>query len=79
MGREEREQIRRMGGKHKLGSSGDSYGGESACSLGDLGSIPELGRPPGEEKGRPLQYSYLENSMDRVWQVTVHGVAKNWT
>ena len=48
-----------------------SAGEESACSVGDLGSFPELGRSPGERKGYPLQYSVLENSMDCV----VHGVA----
>ena len=42
---------------------------------GDLGSIPGLGRSPGEGKGYPLQYYGLENSMDCI----VHGVAKNWT
>ena len=47
-------------------------GKESACSVGDLGSIPGLGRSPGEENSYPLQYSGLENSMDCV----VHGVAK---
>ena len=45
--------------------------------MGDLGSIPGLGRSPGEGNGNPLQYSCLENSMDRgAWQATVHGVAK---
>jgi len=48
---------------------------ESACSAGDLGSIPGLGRSPGEGKGYPLQYSGLENSMDCI----VHGVAKSQT
>ena len=48
---------------------------ESACNAGDLGSIPELGRFPGEGKGYPLQYSGLENSMDYI----VHGVAKSQT
>ena len=48
---------------------------ESACSAGDLGSISELGRPPGEGNGNPLQYSGLENSMDCV----VHGVEKSRT
>ena len=55
-----------------LGVSGRSDGKESACNVGDLGSIPGLGRAPGEGKGYPLQYSGLENSMDS----TVHGVAK---
>jgi len=45
-------------------------------NAGDMGLIPELGRFPGEGKGYPLQYSCLENPMDRGWQATVHGVAK---
>ena len=54
-----------------------SVGKESACSAGDMGSIPELGRSPGEGNGNPLQYSCLENLMDRgVWWATVHGVAR---
>ena len=53
---------------------------ESACNAGDLGSVPGLRRPPGEENGYTFQYSSLENSMDRgAWQATVHGVAKSWT
>ena len=48
---------------------------ESACDAGDLGSIPGLGRAPGEGKGYPLQYSGLRNSMDYI----VQGVAKSWT
>ena len=52
-----------------------SPGKESACSAGDLGSIPELGRCPGEGKGYPLQYSGLENFMDCI----VYGVKKSWT
>ena len=49
-------------------------------NAGDTGSIPELGRSPGEGNGYPLQYSCLENLMDRgAWWATVHGVAKNWT
>ena len=48
---------------------------ESAHNVGDLGSIPGLGRSPGEGKGYPLQYSGLENSMDCI----VHGVAKSKT
>ena len=45
---------------------------ESVCSVGDLGSIPGLGRAPGEGKGHPLQYSDLENSMDYI----VHGAQR---
>ena len=52
-----------------------SVGKESTCSAGDLGSIPGLGRSPGEGKGYPLQYSGLENSMDCI----VHGVARSQT
>ena len=51
-----------------------SAGKESACNVGDLGSIPGLERSSGEGKGYPLQYSGLENSMDYI----VHGVAKIW-
>ena len=63
-----------------LGFPGGSDGKESACNAGDLGSIPGMGRSPGEWDGYPLQYSCLENSTDRgVWQAIVHGVAKSWT
>ena len=52
-------------------------GKESACIAGDLGLIPGLGRSPGEGNGNPLQYSCLENPMDRgAWWATVHGVAR---
>ena len=52
----------------------------SACNEGDLGSIPGQRRSPGEGNGNPLQYSCLENFMDRgVWQVTVHGVSNDGT
>ena len=52
----------------------------SANNAGDLGSIPGLGRYTGEGNGNPLQYSCLENPMDRrAWQATVHGVAKSRT
>ena len=47
-----------------LGFPGGSDDNESACNVGDLSLIPELGRSPGEGKGYPLQYSGLENSMD---------------
>ena len=54
-----------------------SDGKESACNAGDLGSIPGSGRSPREGNGNPLQYSCLENSMDRgTWQATVHRVAE---
>ena len=53
---------------------------ESACNAGDSGSILELRRSPGEGNGNPLQYSCLENSIDRgAWWTTVHGVTKSWT
>ena len=54
---------------------GGSAGKESTCNVGDLGSIPGLGRSPGEAKGYPLQYSVLENSMDCI----VHGSTKSQT
>ena len=55
-----------------------SVGKEFACSAGDLGSIPGLGRSPGEGNGNPLQYPCLENLMDRgAWWAAVHGVAKS--
>ena len=57
------------------GFPGSSAGKESTCNAGDPGSIPGLGRCPGEGKGYPLQYSDLENSMDYI----VHGVAKSQT
>ena len=57
-----------------------SAGEESACSVGDLGSIPGLGRSPGEGNGYRLWYFGLENPMDRgAWWATVHGVAKSQT
>ena len=52
------------------GFPGGSAGKESACNAGDLGSIPGLGRSPGEGNGYPLQNSGLENSMDCVRGVT---------
>ena len=57
-----------------------SAGKESACNVGDLGSILGLGRSPRQGKGHPLQYSCLENPTDReAWWTRVHGVAKSQT
>ena len=57
-----------------------SVGKESACSAGDRGLIPGLGRSPGEGHGNPLQYSCLENPMDRgAWWAVVHGVSESGT
>ena len=71
---------------HEMGPKSWSYlwpwrGGSevkvSACNAGDLGMIPGLGRSPGEGNGNPLQYSCLENPMDRgAWWATVHGVQR---
>ena len=59
---------------------GGSEGKESTCNVGDLGSIPGLGRFPGGGYGSPLQYACLENPMDKgAWGATVHGVAKSQT
>ena len=52
----------------------------SVGDIRDMGSIPGLGRSPGGGHGNPLQYSCLENPMDRgAWWATVHGVAESWT
>ena len=62
------------------GLPGGSDGKATICNVGDPGSIPGLGRFPGEGNGNPLQYSCLENPLDRgAWQTTVHGVAKSRT
>ena len=62
-----------------MGFPGDSDGKESVCSAGDPGSIPRLGRSPGEGNGNSLRYSFLENPMDRgAWLTKVHGVTKRW-
>ena len=61
-----------------MGFPGGSESKESTCNAGDLSFIPGSGKSPGEESGYPLQYSCLENSMDRgVWLSTVHGVTKS--
>ena len=63
-----------------LGFPCGSDGKESACSVGDLGLVPGLGRSPEEGNGFALQYSGLVNSMDRgAWQTAVHEVAKSRT
>ena len=60
-----------------MGFPSSSGGKGSACSAGDLGSTPGLGRSPGDGNGNPLQYSCLENSTDRgAWWATAHGVAE---
>ena len=73
-----KEQKRKLK-KHTIELSRGVPGGpdskESACNTGDLGSIPGLGRSPEEGNGNPLQYSCLENAMDRG---TVQGVTKSW-
>ena len=62
------------------GFSDGSDGKESTHNAGDLGSIPGLGKAPGGGHGDTLQYSCLENLMDRrAWQATVHGVVKSLT
>ena len=59
---------------------GGSDGKASAYNAGDPGSIPGLGRSPGEGNGNPLESSCLGNPMDGgAWWATVHGVAKSWT
>ena len=63
-----------------LGFPGGSHGKESACRAGDLGSIPGLVRPPGKGNSYPLQYSCLENPMDRgAWRAPGHRVAESDT
>ena len=65
---------------YEVGFPGGSEDKAFAYNAGDPGSIPGLGRSPGEGNGNPLQYSCLKNPMDRgAWQATVHGVAKNRT
>ena len=62
------------------GFPGGSDGKESACNAGDQGSVPGLGRSPGGGNGNPLQYSCLEDSMDRgAWRAIVCGVAESQT
>ena len=63
-----------------MGFPGGSDGEESACSAGDPGLIPGLGRSSGKGNGNPLQYSCLGHPMDRGGlEATVHAVTKRWT
>ena len=70
----QRSQFLSNGSLHA--TRGGSAGEEYACNAGDLGSVPGLGRSPGEANGNPLQYSGLENSMDFC---IVHGVTRSQT
>ena len=65
-----------MGALFAKGISGSSAGKESACNAGDPGSVPGMGRSPGEGEGHPLQYSGLENSMDCCPLGSVHGISQ---
>ena len=66
------------GPKGFKGFPGSSHSKESACSVGDPDLIPGLRRSPGEGNGYPLQYSCLENPMDRgAWQTAVHEVVRS--
>ena len=66
--------------KKLIGFAGGSDSKEFACNVGDLGSIPGLGGTPGGGHGNRLQYSCLENPMNRgAWQAAVDGVTKSWT
>ena len=82
-GKYEKEDVRQSALKKKKSYRGkvpgDSDGKDSVCNAGDLSSIPRARRCPGEGNDNLLQYSCLENSMDRgVRWATVHGVAKSW-
>ena len=60
-----------------MGFLDSSVGKESACSAGDPGSIPGLGRSPGAGNGKPLQYPCLENPMDKgAWWAAIHGITR---
>ncbi len=66
--------------KVSLGFPGGAVDQNPPANAGNMGLIPGLGRSPGEGNGNPLQYSGLENPMDRgAWQATVHRVTKSWT
>ena len=68
------------GGLFEKNFPGGSGGKESACNVGDPGLVPGFGTSPGEGNVHPLQYSCLENSMDRgAWKATIHGITKSQT
>ena len=80
----ERDEVDRRREDNNYGSKQGfpcrSNGKEPACNAGNPDSIPGLERYPGERNGNPLQYSCLDNSVDRgAWWATVHGVAKSQT
>ena len=65
---------------HWWGFPGGAVVNNPPANAGDRGSIPGLGRSPGEGNGNPFQYSCMENSMEReAWRATVHGIAKSQT
>ena len=75
-----RKSLALTGTREVMGFPGGSNSEESACNVGDLGSIPGLGKSLGEGYSNPLQYSCLENPMDRgAWWATVHEVSKSRT
>ena len=68
------------GQAQNFGFPGSSAGKESACNVGDPGSMPGMGRFTRGRHGSPLQYSCLDNPMDRgAWREAVHGVTRSWT
>ena len=76
-GHKESDMAERLSTAQPHSFPGGLDGKEYTCNAGDLGSIPRLGRSPGEGNGNPLQYSCVENPMDRrAWSVTVHGVTE---
>ena len=74
------ERLTQYQGDYNMGFPRGSEVKASARNAGDLGSNPGLGRSPRGGNGNPLQYSCLENPMDRgAWRATVYGIAKSWT
>ena len=79
-GHKESDMAERLSTAQPHSFPGGLDGKEYTCNAGDLGSIPRLGRSPGEGNGYPLQYYCLENPMDRgVWWAIAHGVAQSHT